>query len=180
MNKFIPFITVLAVIIMSSAGCYTVLQHPAVEEYYTQSDYQVACIDCHSDYHEYPYGYFYGYYPDYWWDTPRWGRYYAYPWWWDHYWFDDVRYYHDDDYDGNLSPRSSSGKKVERRSTLSPPYSHGTTTIQRSTGSVSSGSGSGSSTGKKSGDTGQTKTKEETNEQKEDEKKAVRRGGRSR
>jgi hypothetical protein len=177
MNKFIPFLTVLTIIILSSAGCYTVLRHPAVEEDYSQSDYQVQCIDCHPDYHEYPYGYFYGDYPGYWWDSPRWGRYYAYPWWWDHYWFDNVRYHYDDyDDDGGLSPRSSSGKKVERRNTLRPPYTQGGTIIERSTTPASTGGVSGGSTGKQSGQSGQTKTKEKSTEQKE-EKKAPRRGG---
>ncbi len=85
MSKLITL--ALAIIILTS-GCYTILQHPDSEAHYVAEDYQADCLGCHTEYHEYPYGYFYGNYPDYWWSNPRWGQYYAYPWWWDNYWYD--------------------------------------------------------------------------------------------
>ncbi|RKX23419.1 MAG: hypothetical protein DRP51_00400 [Candidatus Zixiibacteriota bacterium] len=167
-----------------TSGCYTILQHPSSEANYTAENYQADCLECHADYHEYPYGYFYGQYPDYWWSTPRWGRYYAYPWWWDNYWYDGS-YRHTRDYsDDEPSPRSTRGKKVERRDVLRPPYSVGTTNLSRS---GSSGNvGTSGSTEKPSDQNKQpvdnpdnTKTKEKIDKkEKKDNKKATRRGGR--
>ncbi len=101
-------------------GCYTVLTHPTVEgeeeENYTGKYYRENCTDCHQDYHQYPYGYYYGYSPDYYWESPRWGHYYNYPWWWEWYWSDYG--------DNNQEYAPSDIEKGERRrSNLAPPYS---------------------------------------------------------
>jgi hypothetical protein len=182
MTKIILGALMLALL---TSGCYTILQHPPSETNYAAEDYRVDCLQCHGEYHEYPYGYFYGHYPDYWWSTPRWGRYYAYPWWWDNYWYDGS-YRHTEIYDDEPSPRSSRGKKVERRETLRPPYSIGTSSL----GGSSSGSSiitRGSSNkaidqnnqSPANPDNTKTKVKEEKTEKKEN-KKATRRGGRAR
>lgn len=125
MQKVFTLLLTLFTVSLFFGGCYTVLIHPETEEGYTSRDYQDACVDCHSDYNEYPYGYFYGeYYPDYWWSTPRYGHYYAYPWWWDYYWSPSEGYYAEDDNDSDdFVPRTSSGAKVSRRGgSLIPPY----------------------------------------------------------
>jgi hypothetical protein len=120
----------ISIALFTIAGCYTILKHPAVQEDYTAQDYQHDCVSCHSDYREYPYGYFYGDYPDYWWSTPRWGHYYAYPWWWDHYWYDNNGA---GDNDNETTDRSQEGEKAVRRDDLRPPYStsSGVSTIHR-------------------------------------------------
>ncbi|KPL05068.1 MAG: hypothetical protein AMJ73_02525, partial [candidate division Zixibacteria bacterium SM1_73] len=61
----------------------------------------------------YPYGYYYGFYPNYYWSYPSWGHYYAYPWWWDRYWWD---------YDDDAEYIPVSEEKAERRRGLEPPY----------------------------------------------------------
>jgi len=93
--------TILSVLLLTAGvfilGCYTVLTHPGVEgeeeEHYSGTYYRQNCTDCHTDYHQYPFGYYYGYSPDYYWENQRWGHYYNYPWWWEWYWWD----YWDDD-----------------------------------------------------------------------------------
>jgi hypothetical protein len=120
-------IAILVVLLIIAAifllGCYTVLTHPTVEgeeeEHYTGIYYRENCTDCHVDYHQYPYGYYYGYSPDYYWESPRWGHYYNYPWWWEWYWSD----YWDDD--AESIPRDIE-KGERRRSSLAPPYSGAT------------------------------------------------------
>ena len=183
MSKIITTSITIIFIAFLTSGCYTILQHPASEVNYEAEDYQADCLGCHTDYHEYPYGYFYGQYPDYWWSTPRWGRYYAYPWWWDNYWYDDS-YRHTRDYsDDELSPRSTRGEKVKRRDVLRPPYSVGTTNLSRSGGSGNIGTSG--TTGKPSDQNEQpvdnpdnTKTKEKNDKkEKEENKKTTRRGG---
>lgn len=182
MSRLITLSITLLLIALMTSGCYTILQHPASEVNYSSHDYQADCLGCHSDYHEYPYGYFYGQYPDYWWSTPRWGQYYAYPWWWDNYWYDNSHQQTQYDSD-DPSPRSTRGKKVVRRETLRPPYSTGTTNLNRSGGAGNVGASG--STGKQSDQKNQsgddpnntkTKVKDEKNENKEN-KKATRRGG---
>lgn len=183
MSKLIIISITIVLIALLTTGCYTILQHPASEVNYTSEDYQADCLGCHTDYHEYPYGYFYGEYPDYWWSTPRWGQYYAYPWWWDNYWYDDsyrqTRDYHDDE----PSPRSTRGKKVERRDTLRPPYSIGTKSLGRSNGSGNIGNSPPTSKpsdeNKQPADNQKTKIKEkkENKNKKKENKKATRRGG---
>ncbi len=184
MSKLITLSLAIFLLTLLISGCYTILRHPASETNYAAEDYQANCLGCHSDYHEYPYGYFYGDYPDYWWSSPRWGRYYAYPWWWDNYWYDGSNRHTPDYSEDEISPRSTRGKKVERRQTLRPPYSIGPTNLSRSGGYDNSGARG--STGKPSDknvqpkdDPDNSKTKEEKKKQekKKENKKATRRGG---
>jgi len=118
-NRFIWLGILLIIVGVFAIGCYTVLMHPQVQgeekeqventgEYYREH-----CTDCHGDYHNYPYGYYYGYYPDYYWSSPRWGHYYAYPWWWDRYWSNN---------DNEVESVPKSDEKGERRRGLEPPY----------------------------------------------------------
>ncbi|MFQ6002956.1 MAG: hypothetical protein ACE5KJ_04345 [Candidatus Zixiibacteriota bacterium] len=117
--KFVWLGIVLIIVGVFVIGCYTLLTHPRVqgeeEERIEHSGeyYREHCIDCHGDYHSYPYGYYYGFYPDYYWSYPSWGHYYAYPWWWERSWW-----YYDDDVE--YVPISE--KKAERRRGLEPPY----------------------------------------------------------
>ncbi len=184
MSKIITLTLSIIFLTLMISGCYTILQHPASETNYTAEDYQADCLGCHADYHEYPYGYFYGNYPDYWWSNPRWGQYYAYPWWWDNYWYDNNNQHTQKIEDDSPSLRSTSGKKVERRDTLRPPYSVGTTNISRSGGSSGNTGASGSTStpsdqGKQPADNpDNTKVKEtKEEEKKKEDKKAPRRGG---
>lgn len=184
MKNIVLIIGLIITLIILLSGCYTILKHPAAEENYTSHDYQADCVSCHADYNEYPYGYFYGQYPDYWWTTPRWGRYYAYPWWWDNYWYDASYDHSREQQNNNLSVRSAHGEKAVRRDVLRPPYIIGAPTLGRSTGLTGS-STDGGSTGSKtttgqdtSGDKNQTNPS--TDKKKEDDKenkKAPRRGG---
>ena len=118
-NRFIWLGILIIIVGVFAAGCYTVLMHPLVqgegEEQVEQTGqyYRENCTNCHGDYHSYPYGYYYGYYPDYYWSSPRWGHYYAYPWWWDRYWWGNEN-------GGESVPKSD--QKVERRRGLEPPY----------------------------------------------------------
>jgi hypothetical protein len=125
MTKMKRKIVLLGILLMilgiMGIGCYTVFTHTRVqgeegEAEYTGQYYREHCTDCHQDYHNFPYGFYYGYYPDYYWSNPRWGHYYAYPWWWDRYWGDD--YYYDEG--GVTEPESA--EKAERRRGLMPPY----------------------------------------------------------
>ncbi len=126
MRRFFTLLIPLMIILLTGAGCYTILKHPATEEGYTGHDYQQDCVKCHPDYHDYPYGYFYrNDYPNYWWSTPRWGHYYAYPWWWDYYWYDGSN---DNNYgDENAPLPASQGTKEVRRDALRPPYTNSPT-----------------------------------------------------
>jgi len=118
-NKFVWLGVLLIIVGVFAIGCYTVLTHPRVQGEeeerieHTGAYYREHCTDCHVDYHSYPYGYYYGFYPDYYWSYPRWGRYYAYPWWWDRYWWD---------YDNDAEYVPISEEKAERRRGLEPPY----------------------------------------------------------
>ena len=119
-NRFIWLGILLIIVGVFVMGCYTVLMHPQVQGEeeatveHTGEYYREHCTDCHGDYHNYPYGYYYGYYPDYYWSNPRWGHYYAYPWWWDRYWWDSD--------ESNVETVPQSDEKAERRRGLEPPY----------------------------------------------------------
>ncbi len=163
MNKFFTLLFLFGVLTFSFGGCYTILVHPDTGEGYTSRDYQDACVDCHTDYNEYPYGYFYGdHYPDYWWSAPRFGHYYAYPWWWDYYWSPSEGYYGEDDNggdNGNFVPRTSTGQKAVRRGSgsMRPPYVQDPdmpATIPNITRGGSSGGTRGSTTKESTGNTG--------------------------
>lgn len=118
-NRFIWLGILLIMVGVFAIGCYTVLMHPMVQGEeeetveHTGTYYRENCTNCHGDYHSYPYGYYYGYYPDYYWSSPRWGYYYAYPWWWDRYWWDN---------DEGVESVPKSDEKGERRRGLEPPY----------------------------------------------------------
>jgi hypothetical protein len=121
-NRFIWLGILLILVGVFAIGCYTVLMHPQVQgegEQQVENTgqyYREHCTDCHTDYHNYPYGYYYGYYPDYYWSSPRWGHYYAYPWWWDRYsWGNDNN-------DNGVESVPKSDEKVERRRGMEPPY----------------------------------------------------------
>lgn len=103
----LPWVAAISLILLS--GCYTVIMHPAVENERQSADQLRAnCIDCHADYHVYPYDpydHFFG--ADYYWQNPRYGYYYGYPWWWDdYYWY----YYFDPEDPGGYpaNPRQES------------------------------------------------------------------------
>lgn len=67
--------TILFYLIMTlGPGCYTLLEHPYVEDQPETEDFK-RCSDCHTDYHDT--GFFEPIYSDPWWD------YYALPWWYD-------------------------------------------------------------------------------------------------
>lgn len=117
--RFVWLAVLLMMVGVFAIGCYTVLMHPQVQGEeeetieHTGAYYRENCTDCHGDYHSYPYGYYYGFYPDYYWSHPRWGHYYAYPWWWDRYW---------SDYDDDAEYVPTTEEKAERRRGLEPPY----------------------------------------------------------
>jgi len=160
-NSRVILPALLIVFLFGFAGCYTILKHPVDGDsghQYSQRYYQQNCLDCHPDYHEYPYGYYYSYYPSYYFDYPRWGRYYAYPWWWDHYWYSDGgnQEYYDETGDAHdkLSRERGPGG-------MAPPYSGGgSSTFHRGGGGVvntkpadSGGETAGSETKQPSGPT---------------------------
>ena len=113
-NRFIWTGIITLIVGLSMVGCYTIIKHPVVEEEeYSAAYYHRHCVDCHEDYVEYPYGYYYGYYPDYYWDYPRWGKYYAYPWWWDWHWWPQDEY---------APEEEEKAERRRREDTLMPPY----------------------------------------------------------
>jgi len=188
MNKFFTLLFLLGVLTFSFGGCYTILIHPDSGEGYTSRDYQDACVDCHTDYNDYPYGYFYGdHYPDYWWSTPRFGHYYAYPWWWDYYWSPSEGYYGEDGGNNDtFVPRSSTGEKATRRNSgsMRPPYvqDQDMPTIPNITRGGSSGGSRGTTTKETTGNAESGSDSNQDNSSgkqttKEDNTKKTRRGG---
>ena len=132
-RMFVPALVVL--FLFGVGGCYTILKHPAGESEagheYSQEYYRENCVKCHPDYHEYPYGFYNGYYPDYYFSDQRWGRYYAYPWWWDYYSYGSG--------DQEVAPGAVEGdahdKMPRSRDMMAPPYIEaGTSTFQGSGG----------------------------------------------
>lgn len=67
--------------LLLSAGCYTVLRHPAAESVSQEGAYYRSCADCHADA-----AYYHPYY-NYGGSHSRWRSYYGYPWWHDDYWW---------------------------------------------------------------------------------------------
>jgi hypothetical protein len=186
MKRFIALLLPSIVIMVALAGCYTILQHPAVDESYSSHDYQQDCVRCHADYHQYPYGYFYGSYPGYWWDNPRWGHYYAYPWWWDNYWYSNDYDQNNNDGDDSNTPRTEESQKAIRRDALRPPYVSGSSTASFHRQETTTGTGTvdgktnpadNSTDSTKKDDDNKSDSKKET---KKEEKKAERRGGKDR
>lgn len=128
-NPRIVLPALLLVFLFGFGGCYTILKHPAGGDsahQYSQDYYRENCLDCHPDYHEYPYGYFYGSYPDYYFNYPRYGRYYAYPWWWEHYWYDGDGGHYDADAGQDVGDaHDKADRSRSRTSSMVPPYSSG-------------------------------------------------------
>ncbi len=192
MNKYFTLLFFLLILAMTFSGCYTVLMHPQTEEGYAQEDYQDACIDCHTDYNDYPYGYFYGdHYSDYWWSTPRYGYYYAYPWWWDYYWSPSEGRQVNSQNEDVFVPRSSTGEKATRRGSIRPPYveplsNPGTTTITRGGGSGGRGgsvkegntqTGKDSTNNNNNGNNNNNQDQQQKQQTQPDNTKKTRRGG---
>jgi hypothetical protein len=89
-RPWLPWFLASAFGLVAASGCYTMIVHPKVENERPDSErLRVDCIDCHVDYHVYPfdpYDHYFG--ADYYWQNPRYGYYYGYPWWWDdYYWY---------------------------------------------------------------------------------------------
>ena len=124
-KKVIIGITVLIALAITSLGCYTIIKHPVMNSEqetddssssYAHGEADRDCMRCHKDYGTYPYGYYYGYYPDYYWSNPNWGSYYAYPWWWEDYWYGSSG--------GGTVPVDTVDQiqHPERRRGIAPPY----------------------------------------------------------
>ncbi|MDM7915297.1 MAG: hypothetical protein ACE15D_12905 [Candidatus Eisenbacteria bacterium] len=108
MNRLPAIAWILVAALVSGAGCYTVLRHPAaVDMTQAETGEPLSCADCHADanlYHPYAYDLgWYGYYP------PAWASYYATPWWYDSYWY----YPHDGGSD--IPPAVSGGRTIWSR-----------------------------------------------------------------
>jgi hypothetical protein len=181
-NVAIALVAFVAASIIS-LGCYTIIKHPQIQstqtavdtDQYTHTSNDRDCMRCHQDFGQYPYGYYYSdYYPSYYWDYPRWGSYYAYPWWWDHFWYNGGS-----QQAGNTN---ADNRPDRRRQGLAPPYSQGGNLnfpaplppppmfTPGGTGTGSNGTATGGTSG---GDNGGSKGKEEKKEQ----KPPKRRGG---
>lgn len=138
---------------MTGPGCYTVLRNSNDEQ--PISDY--------GDNYNEDYGYSQYYYPSYWTLSPRWGRYYAVPWWWDYDYYQDTRpiYYEDDG-----STRSSGGEKATPATRYQEPYTTGTPGVSRGgtygTGTSSSSSSSPSTATKQKSSSNETETNTST------------------
>ncbi|MEW5700615.1 MAG: hypothetical protein AB1792_00065 [Candidatus Zixiibacteriota bacterium] len=192
---------IVVALVFGLVGCYTMLKHPITEnegpertdaDVHSQEYYRQNCLDCHADYATYPYGYFYGFYPEYYFENPRWGYYYAYPWWWDHQWYEP-------DAAEAGGDEGTSSTKAERRGGIVPPYVDRAPAVSAPGGTgggyraIGSGVGTGKGgTGTEPGGAGPgttpTKTRVKitgqtppdstgTTEQKTTDKKADRRGG---
>jgi hypothetical protein len=174
MKRYFVFLLSLFFIIPFLTGCYTVLSHPGGEEKIIGSS---AEGDETQDYHE-VYGYSQYYYPHYWSVYPRWGHYYAAPWWYDYNWGDNESRYNDDDV---RSPRPSTAEPAVLPGTRwAEPPTMGVPNITRGSSSSSStvtgSSAKGNESEKQSDTEQQVKTKDTSNQEKD--KKPVRRTGR--
>ncbi len=80
--KITRIASLLAFLVLASAGCYTLLSHPEgsghVDYDRAGHAYYRDCRDCHVDYYFYHSGYR--------WNRPYYGSYYR-PWWYNDYWF---------------------------------------------------------------------------------------------
>ena len=98
MKRTAHAVVLLAVsLLLLSAGCYTVLQHPTGSSVVQEGSYYRSCADCHADaayYH--PYGRPHSRYGR---SHYRWNDYYGSPWWYNDYWYWDPYYDHDYDHD---------------------------------------------------------------------------------
>lgn len=152
-------LTILAAIIWP--GCYTVIMHPTDDDGYRAS--QVSdCTRCHPDYGQYPYGHYYSPYPDYWWSYPRYGDYYANPWWWSYYGNPS-----EDEGEAAGEDETNRGTKFDRREAASPPappyavpgsgFNHRTGETNFPT-DIGSGGGTGTGAGRTQPGTGDSST----------------------
>ncbi len=168
-------LTILAAIIWP--GCYTVIMHPTDDDGYRAS--QVSdCTRCHPDYGQYPYGHYYSPYPDYWWSYPRYGDYYANPWWWSYYGNPS-----EDEGEAAGEDETNRGTKFDRREAASPPappyavpgsgFNHRTGETNFPT-DIGSGGGTGTGAGRTQPGTGDTTTTKPDSGTKTDEGKTVR------
>jgi hypothetical protein len=94
--------------------------HPSEEDGY-HAEQTSDCIQCHTDFEEYPYGYYYAPYPSYWWDHSDYAHYYAYPWWWSYYDYP----YQVHEYEPTVSPGRDTkfGRRDLTPEPSAPPYS---------------------------------------------------------
>lgn len=158
-----PLIVALTFLLV---GCYTILRHPITseegpdhssadsEQASHQEYYRGQCLDCHQDYASYPYGFFYGVYPDYYFEYPRIGYYYAYPWWWDRLWYENADPTGQMGVNGEPGEDSlSSSRKASRRGGLIPPYVGGAPVIDY--GGYGYQRDGGTTTGKAGNNTGE-------------------------
>ena len=161
MKKYGVLLIIMIFTLMTGSGCYTVLQHSNDEQ---------GSADYGDNYNE-DYGYSQYYYPSYWTLSPRWGHYYAVPWWWDY------GFYHgskDIYYDDDGSPRSSGGEKALPESRFQEVQPPGAPAITRGPSASGSSGASSSSSGtaskqkpdeqKPDADSGTVKTKEKQEE----------------
>lgn len=181
-KHFTLMIFIAALVMVTTAGCYTLLHHPGDEESYSVTRGSNDCISCHPDYHE-DYGFSHYYYPDYWSSYDRWGQFYAVPWWWDYYWYDDEYYRYGSGSDGtsprspNAEPAVRPGSRFEDNTLTNVP----TVTRGNTWTTGSSSSGGVTKTKDDSADGGgkvETKTKETRNTETKKESKSTRRSGR--
>ena len=110
-RKLVILISLLCAFVIAGGGCYTIIKHPKVDlvEHDNQY-YHKQCLDCHQDYQEFPFQYPDRFIPWHWEQYHRWGDYYAFPWWWENYWWD----VHETD-DGKYKPGDGHEKPEKRR-----------------------------------------------------------------
>jgi len=180
MKKSLLLLTIVLPALLLTSGCYTMLKPPDEAAEYSY-DEEGNCIDCPDYYHE-DYGYSYYYVPNYWVTHPRWGHYYATPWWYDYNVYDDGDRY----YESIVSPRSSQpGKAVRPGGRWQEAQPSGTTPprITRGAFGTAATGTSGGTAGKGDGKSGSGEVKTKSNSgdsQKETKKKSAKKGGRFR
>lgn len=104
-------------------GCYTTVRHPTDEGDFLANQTS-DCVSCHAGYTEFPYGHYYAPTPDYWWDNPRYGEYYTFPWWWSYYEYSYLNgEYGYDSYSGGTKFDEHEVVVTPRTQIPPPPYS---------------------------------------------------------
>jgi len=158
MRKTVTLFLLAVILALLTSGCYTVLKKPGEETSGKAGDYFSDDVIYLS--------------PNYYWDHPRWGQYYVYPWWWDYDW---STYYRPpgETYDG---PRSADGPKGVRRGTDRTTDTGGTTAVTRES-SPSSSSTSRSKNTDNDSDDSQENDSSNSSEDNSQKTKTPRRGG---
>ena len=184
-KKILIFATILIASVITIHGCYTIIKHPSLLEAdqtqtgdgeYDHSQSDRNCVSCHQDYHQYPYGYYYSYYPDFYWSYPRFGEYYAYPWWWNYYY--EGGYGNGGQGNGGVATQ---GTKPPMRRGMEPPYARDT--VPLAPYSPPSGFNTGGQTptvttpGTGTGGTGTIPPEQPKEKKTENKKPPTRRGG---